>query len=81
MSDTSTLVEPISSFFKLPTLSEPKEWCVESDDELELGASAHNISSHALVRKSLEGIRVVVASPREMDRLVLLRVGEQSGAE
>jgi len=46
----------------------------EGDDELELGASATNTRSDFWIRKMLDGIEVVVVSPKNMDRLAPLRM-------
>jgi len=76
LSDTSGGADPTTGTGWLKTVIEDrlpmdKE---EGDDELELGASATNTRSDFWIRKMLDGIEVVVVSPKMMDRLAPLRV-------
>jgi len=74
LSDTSGGADPTTVWLETvieDRLPMDKE---EEDDELELGASATNTRSDFCIRKMLDGIEVVVVSPKNMDRLAPLRM-------
>jgi len=74
LSDTSGGADPTTVWLETvieDRLPMDKE---EEDDELELGASATNTRSDFWIRKMLDGIEVVVVSPKNMDRLAPLRM-------
>jgi len=74
LSDTSGGADPTTGWLETvieDRLPMDKE---EGDDELELGASATNTRSDFWIRKMLDGIEVVVVSPKMMDRLAPLRM-------
>ncbi len=74
LSDTSGGADPTTVWLETvieDRLPMDKE---EEDDELELGASATNTRSDFWIRKMLDGIEVVVVSPKNMDRLAPRRM-------
>jgi len=73
LSDTSGGANP--TIGRLKTVIEDRlPMDKEGDDELELGASATNTRSDFWIRQMLDGIEVVVVSPKMMDRLAPLRM-------
>ncbi len=73
LSDTSGGADPTTGWLKT-VIEDRLPMDKEGDDELELGASATNTRSDFWIRQMLDGIEVVVVSPKMMDRLAPLRM-------